>query len=63
VPFFAHLDFLHSPFHSFILLSYVEASVVVLVDLCSVPPFLEPRTHYHPSVEMFIDDEARKVNV
>jgi hypothetical protein len=62
VPFFTNLDFLHNPLHYFILLSYVEAYTVVLVDLCYVSPSLELRTHYHPGVEMFIDDETREAN-
>jgi hypothetical protein len=63
VPLFAHHDFLQSPHQSFILHSYVEASAIVLVDLCSIPPSLEPMTRYHLGVEIFIDDEARKTSV
>jgi hypothetical protein len=63
VPFFVHLDFLQSPLQSFILPSYVEALAFALVDLCSIPPSLEPRTRYHVSVEIFIDDETREANV
>jgi hypothetical protein len=57
------LNFLHGPLQSFILPSYAKASIVALVDLCSVPPSPKPRTRYHLGVEMFIDDEAREVNV
>jgi hypothetical protein len=27
------------------------------------PPSSKPRTHYHPGVEIFIDDEAKETNV
>jgi hypothetical protein len=63
VPLFIDLDFLQSPHQSFILSSYVEVFTLALADLCSIPPFLKPRTYYRSGVEMFIDDEARKVNV
>jgi len=63
MPFFIHLDFLQSPCQSFILPSYAKASTLALVDLCSILPSLEPRTHYHASVEIFIDDEAKEANV
>jgi len=63
VPFFGHLDFLWSPFHSFILSSYVNAFVVALANFCSIPTSLKPKTRYHLNVEMFIDDEAREASV
>jgi hypothetical protein len=63
VPLFSHPNFLQNPFQRFILPSYAEASIVVLMDLCFVPPFLKPKTHYRPIVEMFIDDEAKEASV
>jgi len=63
MPFFTHLDFLQSPCQSFILPSYAKASIFALVDLCSILPSLEPKTHYHAGVEIFIDDEVKEVNV
>jgi hypothetical protein len=47
VPLFVHLDFLQSPRQSFITPSYAEAFAITLVDLCSIPPSLKPRIHYH----------------
>ncbi len=32
------------------------------MDLCFVLPSLKLKTYYHPSVEMFIDDEAKEAN-
>jgi hypothetical protein len=63
VPFFIHLDFLQSPLQSFILPSYVKAFAFALVDSCSTPPSLKPRTHYHVGVEIFIVDETREASV
>jgi len=63
VPFFVHLDFLQSFCQSFLLPSHAKASTLALVDLCSILPSLEPRTHYHVVVEIFIDDEVREANV
>jgi hypothetical protein len=63
LPFFNHIDFLQSPRQNFTLPSYVDASTLALVDLCSIPPFLEPRIRYHPGVEIFIDDEVKEINV
>jgi hypothetical protein len=60
---FAHPNFFHSLRQSFILPSYLKASAIALAALCSIPPFPEPRTHYHPSVEIFIDDEAKKASI
>jgi hypothetical protein len=57
------VNFLQSPRQNFTLPSYVDASTLALVDLCSIPPFLKPRTRYHPGVEIFIDDEAKEINV
>jgi hypothetical protein len=55
----AHFDFLWNPHLSFILPSYAEAFALALVDLCSIPPSLEPTTHYHLGVEIFINDEGK----
>jgi hypothetical protein len=60
---FAHPGFLQSPCQSFILPSYAKAFVFALVDLSSIPPYVEPRTRYHLSVEILIDDEAKEANV
>jgi hypothetical protein len=35
----------------------------MLVDLCSIPPSLELETCYHVGIEIFIDDERKKINV
>ncbi len=43
--------------------SYVEVFALALVNVCSIPPSLEPKTCYHPSVEIFINDEAGETNV
>jgi hypothetical protein len=51
------------PHQSFILPSYVEALTLTLVNLCSIPLFPEPRTKYHPSVEIIIDDEVKEASV
>ncbi len=63
MPLFAHPNFLYIPHQSFIFPSYAEAFAIGLAGLCSIPPSLEPKTRYHPKVEIFIDDEARKANV
>jgi hypothetical protein len=63
MPFFVHLNFLQNPFQNFILLLYVEAFTLALVDISSIPPSSELKTHYHANVEIFIDDEARKASV
>jgi hypothetical protein len=43
--------------------SYAKAYALALMDLCSIPPSPKPRTPYHPSVEIFIDDEAKEANI
>jgi hypothetical protein len=61
VSFLVHLNFLQSPHYSFILLSYVDASTLALVDLCSIPPSLEPRTHYYPDVKKSLTMKREKL--
>jgi len=34
-----------------------------LANLCSIPPSQEPKTHYHVSVEILIDDDMKEANV
>jgi hypothetical protein len=63
VPLFVHPDFLQSLHQSFILFSYAEAFALALVDSFSIPPSLKPNTCYHPSVDIFIDDEVKEANV
>jgi hypothetical protein len=43
--------------------SYVEVFAIAIIAFYSIHPPPEPRTHYHPDVEIFIDDEAKKTSV
>jgi hypothetical protein len=43
--------------------SYAKAFALTLADIFSIPLSPELKTCYHPNVEIFIDDEARDVNV
>jgi hypothetical protein len=43
--------------------SYAKASTLTLADLCSIPPSPKPRIRYHLDVDIFIDEEAKEVNV
>jgi hypothetical protein len=63
MPFFVHPNFLQSPFQSFILPSYVEASALAISGPILHPPISELKTHYHAGVEIFIDDEVRETSV
>jgi len=53
VPLFVHPDFLQ-------MLRLLHLHWWIYVPS---PPSLEPRTHYHAGVEIFIDDETREASV